>query len=151
MSTDIGSYVEIIVGVPATFDKAGYEALFAGSEEEIGGVVSVGETGTEDSMIPIPQLKTGFTQSAQGARQGMSVPILFKEILADAGQALVFAANGTGVEYSFRIVEPTAVDRVEYISGLVHSTVRNERSTESYPGFTTNVQLNYDPVRVAAP
>lgn len=149
MSTsDITTTLWIATGVPATFDKAGYEAM---TWTKVGGIVSVGAIGVTDNLIDVPDLETGFTKGVKGARVGTVIATAMREIKSDAGQAAFKAACAAFTEYSFKILEPTASDEVEYISGLPHDWTRNERSTTAYAGFTANLRSNYPSVVVAAP
>lgn len=153
MSTsDITSKLFIAPGVPATRNKAGYEAL---TWTQVKGIVSIGATGTTNSPIEVPDLETGFTLAVKGARAGNVVAVAMREVKADEGQADFKAAavEAASVEYSFKIAEPTAgaTDEVEYISGIVMNWTRNERSTTTYAGFTCSIRQNYDSLLVAAP
>lgn len=149
MSTsDITTKVYIATGIPATFDKAGYEAM---TWTQIKGIVSVGAIGVTDSIIDVPDLETGFTKGVKGARVGTVIPLAMREIKNDTGQQALEAACNAFVEYSFKILEPTASGEVEYISGLPHDWQRNERSTTAYAGFTANLRSNYPSVVTTAP
>lgn len=144
MSTsDITTKLYIASGIPATFDKAGYEAL---SWTQVKGIVSVGAIGVTDNIIDVPDLETGFTKGVKGARVGTVIPIAMREIKNDGGQDALKDACNAFVEYSFKILEPTASGEVEYISGLPHDWQRNERSTTAYAGFTANLRSNYPSV-----
>jgi len=149
MSTsDITSKLYIATGVPATFDKAGYEAM---TWVQVKGIVSVGTIGVTDAIIDVPDLETGFTKGVKGARTGTDTPVAMREIKADPGQVAFKAACAAFTEYSFKVLEPAASDEVEYISGLPKDWQRNERSTASYAGFTATIRANYPSVVVAAP
>lgn len=149
MSTsDITSTLFIATGVPATFDKAGYEAL---SWVQVKGIVSIGAIGVTDNIIDVPDLETGFTKGVKGARVGTVIPVAMREIKADAGQVAFEAACDAFTEYSFKIQEPSAANAVEYVSGLPHDWSRNERSTTVYAGFTANIRSNYPSVVTTPP
>ncbi len=84
MSTsDITSKLFIAPGVPATRNKAGYEAL---TWTQVKGIVSIGATGTTNSPIEVPDLETGFTLAVKGARAGNVVAVAMREVKADEGQ-----------------------------------------------------------------
>lgn len=152
MSTsDITTKVYIVAGVPATFDKSGYETLFTATPTQIKGVTSFGEIGVTDAMIDVPDLETGFTLAVKGARAGTDTAIGLREIKADAGQELAKTASAAFTEYSLMILEPTASGEVEYISGLPHDWKRNSRETSNHAGFTFSFRSNYASIVVAAP
>jgi len=149
MSTsDITTKLYIATGIPATFDKTGYEAM---TWAQVKGVVSIGAIGVTDNIIDVPDLETGFTKGVKGARAGDVIPVAMREIKTDAGQDAMKAACEAFVEYSFKIVEPTASGEVEYITGLPHDWKRNERSTTAYAGYTAAIKANYPSVVTTAP
>lgn len=149
MSTsDITSKLYIATGAPATFDKAGYEAL---AWTQVRGIVSIGAVGVTDNIIDVPDLETGFTKGVKGARAGDVIPVAMREIKSDAGQDALAAACLAFTEYSFKILEPTASAEVEYLTGLPHDWKRNERSTTAYAGFTAAIKANYPSVVATVP
>ncbi|MCF6371049.1 hypothetical protein [Rhizobium halophilum] len=154
MSTsDIGHTLHFIAGAPATFDEAGYEALFSGAAIKVGGIVSIGPVSGTNNIIDVPDLESGWNMGAKGAKTGSVTAVALREIKSDAGQAAVKAAAQEGEHniYSFKIVEPGASGEVEYITGIAYDWQRNERSTTSYAGFTFSIRANYDSVVADAP
>lgn len=154
MSTsDIGHKLYMKAGAPATFDKAGYEALFATGAVKIAGIQSIGPVGGTNALIDVPDLETGWIMGAKGAKTGSVTAVAIREIKADAGQVAIKAAAEEGEHnlYSFKIVEPNASGEVEYITGIACNWQRNERSTTSYAGFTFSIRANYDSVVADAP
>lgn len=150
MSTaDIGTTLHIATGVPATFDKAGYEAL---TWVKVGGIQSIGQIGETNATIEVPDLETGRTQIKKGAGTGTTIDITIREIAADAGQVALKAACATDerAEFSFKASEPDG-GPVEYWSGVAMSFTRTERSTTSYAGFTAQTVNNYGSVNATAP
>ena len=145
MSTsDITTTVAIATGIPATFDKAGYEAL---TWVQIKGIVSVGAIGVTDAITDVPNLETGFTKGVKGARVGDVISMPIAQVTGDPGQVAAEAAAAGFTEYSFRINEPGPL--TQYFSGLPMNWKRNERSTSSYAGYNLDVRLNYVPVTAA--
>ena len=154
MSTsDIGHQLYFKAGVPATFDEAGYEALFNTGAIKVNGVVSIGPVGGTNAIIDVPDLETGIIMGAKGAKTGSDTAISLREIKNDPGQAAVKPAAQEGPHnlYSFKIVEPGASGEVEYITGICYNWQRNERSTTSYSGFTFSIRANFDSVIAEAP
>ena len=154
MSTsDIGHTLFFKAGAPATFDEAGYEALFTTGAIKVNGIQSIGPVGGTNAIIDVPDLESGWIMGAKGAKTGSATAISMREIKGDAGQAAVKAAAKEGPHnlYSFKIVEPGASGEVEYITGICHDWQRNERSTTSYAGFTFSIRANFDSVIAEAP
>lgn len=139
MSTsDIGTLLAIATGLPATANEAGYEAL---TWVNVAGLQSVGQIGDAHAVINVPDLATGRSEKLKGEVTGAAVPVVLREVAADAGQAAVLAAcASTSGSYSWRISEPGTAE--QYISGPAHSWLRNERSVTSYAGFTFTIEQN---------
>lgn len=147
-NSDITTKVYLATGIPATFDKAGYEAM---TWLQVKGIVSVGAVGVTDAMTDVPDLESGFTKGVKGARVGDDVPFAMREIKADPGQAAFKTACAAFTEYSVKVVEPTASGEVEYFSGPPSNWKRNERSTTTYAGYTASVRMNYPSVVTTVP
>lgn len=143
----ISSVVKIATGVPATFDKAGYEAL---SWVTIEGMVEAPQFGSTHADINVPSL-AGRTKIRKGANTGVSTSLAFSRVDSDAGQAAVLAASlaATG-EYSLSVTDPDDVN-VEYCSGIVKDYLPNKPTTTSYVGASANFVPNYDSIEVATP
>lgn len=149
MSTsDITTKLYIASGVPATFDKAGYEAM---SWLQVKGIVSIGAIGVTDAMVEVPDLESGFTKGVKGARVGDEVPIAMREVKSDPGQDALKTACEAFVEYSFKVLEPAASGEVEYFSGPPSNWKRNDRSTTTYAGYTAAARMNYPSVVTTVP
>lgn len=141
----IGAKVSIATGLPTAFTEVAYEAL---TWVEIAGVLSHGELGDEHDMIGVPgDLATGRARDEKGEVKGKMIPLVCREITADAGQIALRAAGaamGSAGEYSFRFSDPgsgTAPER--YTSGYVSSLMDNEQDTKSYAGFKCDLGNNY--------
>jgi len=146
--SNIGRIVKIATGVPATFDKAGYEAL---AWVQIKGVTSIGAGGTTHAKIDIPDLETGFTKVVKGAESGTERSIPWRDVPSDAGQDAAEAASNTALgEFSIAVFSQDLAN-VEYASGVVTGYQTNEQSTDSYDGASVNFTQNYRSVNVTAP
>jgi hypothetical protein len=150
MTSYIGTRVYVAPGVPATFDKAGYEAL---TWTEVTGCVVAPVPGWETSMIDVPDLTTGITKADKGASAGRESEMSFRRVSGDTGQTNLrnYAAPSYVSEHSVKIVEPVGASPVVYMSGLSYNLADNPGDTESYMGFTVAFRQNYDSVRAAAP
>jgi len=144
----IASVVQIATGVPATFDKAGYEAL---TWVTIEGMVEAPSFGSTHADINIPSLATGRTKIFKGADTGVSSSLAWSYVAADAGQAAILAAAqaATG-EYSLSVTDPDDVN-VEYCSGIVKDYLPNKPTTTSFAGASVNFVPNYNSVVTTTP
>lgn len=150
MTSYIGTRVYVAPGVPATFTKAGYEALVW---VEATGAVVAPIPGWETSAIDVPDLTSGITKADKGASTGRVSEMAFRRVNADAGQEDIkeYAAPGYVSEVSVKLVEPTGTNTHVYMTGLMMNYLENEGTVESYQGFTASFRQNYESVRAAAP
>lgn len=145
----IGQIVEIVAGIPTTFDKAGYETLFAGADA-IAGVVEAPAFASSHTDIPIPNLGTGRTVTRKGANIGIASPLLFSTVDSDAGQAAVKAGCAARAEYSLSILNPGGT-AITYCSGILKDFTPNKPTTTSYDGATATFVPNYDELPTTPP
>lgn len=150
MTNYIGSVVSVSPGVPATFTKAGYEAL---TWTVVNGLQTAPIPGMETATIDVPDLTTGITKREKGASIGRETEMAFRDVNGDAGQAAVknYAAPDYGQEVSVRIVLPDGTNNHVYMTGIMYSYMMNEGTTESYRGFTVTFAQNYEEVITTAP
>ncbi len=150
MTSYIGTRVYFAAGVPATFNKAGYEAL---TWVEATGVVVAPIPGWETSAIDVPDLTSGITKADKGASTGRVSEMAFRRVAADAGQEDLkeYAQPSYVSEISVKVVEPTGTNNHVYMSGIAMNYLENEGTVESYQGFTCSFRQNYADVRAAAP
>ncbi len=150
MTNYIGSIVSVAPGVPATFNKAGYEAL---TWTVVAGLQVAPIPGMETDTIDVPDLTTGITKREKGASAGRETEMGFRDVPGDTGQTNVrtYAAPAYGSEVSVRVVLPNGTNTHIYMSGIMYSLMDNEGTVESYRGFTVTFSQNYDEVRATAP
>lgn len=139
--------LEIATGVPATFDKAGYEAL---TFVEVDGMIEAPTFASTHGDISIPLLK-GWTKIRKGPETGVSSSIVYSsEAGDDAGQLAVLAACRARGEYSLRWTPPDATS-VKYSSGILKDYQPNKPTQSSYEGATCNFVPNYVPIAATPP
>ena len=152
MPNYIGSIVSVAPGIPATFTKAGYEAL---TWTVVNGAGNAPGSGMETALIDVPDLASGLTKREKGASVGVETEMTFRDIGADAGQTLIrtYAAVTYGLEVSVRVVLPSGAgaNTHVYMSGIMYSLRPNDINTENFIGFKCMFTQNYPEVRAAAP
>lgn len=133
----IGSTLSLVSGTPATEDQAGYELL---TFVEVGKVVSVGEVRDSSEDINFNLLKSGRTTHVNGAKDMGEIEVVIEYDSADAGYALLVAANNGNTSHSFRIQDTDSNDR--YFYGLVANLGDPAREASAYKGklFTIRPQ-----------
>lgn len=150
MTNFIGSVVSVSPGVPASFNKAGYEAL---TWTVVNGLVSAPIPGMETATIEVPDLTTGITKREKGASIGRETEMAFRDVPSDTGQGNVktYAAPDYGQEVSVKVVLPDGTNNHIYMTGIMHSYMINEGTVESYRGFKVTFAQNYEEVITTAP
>jgi hypothetical protein len=150
MTSHIGKVVAVAAGVPATFNKAGYEAL---TWVNVANPIVAPIPGWETAAIDVPNLTTGITKADKGASSGRVSEMAFEELLTDAGQEDVreYASPSYVSEVSVRIIEPTGTNTHVYMSGIMMNLAENEATVETYKGFTVSFRQNYSHVRATPP
>lgn len=150
MTSHIGKTVWVAAGAPATFDKAGYEAL---TWLMVANPIVAPSPGWETALIDVPNLTTGITKGDKGASVGRVTEMAFEEVLADAGQIALrgYAAPSYVSEVSFKMVDPTGTNTHVYMTGIASNLADNEATTETYKGFTVSFRQNYNHLRTTAP
>jgi hypothetical protein len=150
MSNWITTQVWIAPGAPATFTKAGYEAL---TWTRLNGVEVAPTPGIETEMIEVRDLATGRIKVEKGASKGRETEVAVNEVEGDTGQANIktYASATYGTEISVRIVKPNGTNPYTYMTGLASSYMPNQIDTENNRGFTVNFQQNYDEIETTAP
>lgn len=129
-----------ISATPATTkDIAGYTAL---TWDKLGGLVTIGQIGFNHETIAAPDLESGITATLKGARQGTAGQVAYRRLADDAGQEAVVAANEAETEVSIQIVNPDGTTAT-FWTGIIHSHIDNEASTNSYEGATFSFVPNY--------
>lgn len=150
MTSYIGTRVYVAAGIPATFDKAGYEAL---TWVEVLGLQVAPIPGWETAAIDVPDLTTGITKADKGASTGRVSEMAFRRVAADPGQEDLkeYALPSYVSEISVKVVEPVGSNNHVYMSGIAMNYLENEGTNESYQGFTASFRQNYQDIRTTAP
>jgi hypothetical protein len=141
---EIGLRTLIAVGRPATLDQAGVDAL---TFIDWGGVVSIPERGDEVEDITEPTLLDGRTEHFPGLQDGGALPIPFKYIEGDPGQAVIIPARASNATYTVQEIDIDGV--ATYYYGRIGSVKRRESSTSTNKGYIATFMVNSDRVELA--
>ena len=106
ITTGSGSEIYICEDLPATYDKAGYNALiWTKIEKTMGGL----EYGKEFEMVDFVGLGDRQIVQLKGNYRCGSANLQFASLPADAGQVLVLEASESDNNYSFKVVRTDGV------------------------------------------
>ena len=145
----IGKTIYVAEAIPATNDKAGFEAL---TWVKIEGAQTLFQLGVSNANIDVNDLQTGFTKGIKGATSGSDSTATFRDVPADAGQEDIrdlANAPGTLGAGSVKMVKgtgtnqaPVTGDPVQYAQGYFHSYMENQGDDSSHEGFSVNFKQN---------
>jgi len=154
----IGKSIYYSTTLPATNDKAGFEAL---TWVELEFPETLPQFGVTNNNIDIPDLKTGFTKGTKGSASGVDSQGSFRidgselatgqaafKTLCDGASGACAIKIGTGSGSAAALV---ATDPVEYAQGYVHSYQENQATDSSYEGAVYNFKQNDLTVKDAEP
>lgn len=143
----IGKSVYISAALPATNNKAGFEAL---TWTLVSGVQQLPQLGFQHATIDIDDLVTGITTGAKGMGSGVDTSMAFRAVASDTGQALAqtTADSATGL-CSIKVLTGSGVggiaatgDPVQYAQGFLHSYAENQGDGTTFEGFTVGFRQN---------
>lgn len=103
--TTAGSSIAVTASAPATFDAAGYAALFDASPAPatIGEVADLGEFGREYVEVTWNPIDTRATKKAKGSYNEGTIALNIGLDNDNAGQALLYTASTDDADYYFAI------------------------------------------------
>ena len=146
---NIGKSIYFSATLPATNNKAGFEAL---TWLELEYPQTLPQFGVTNANIDVPDLKTGFTSGIKGSASGVDSQgscrinssalatnqATFKALCDSAGGACAIKiGTGTGAANALQ-----AGDQVEYAQGYVHSYQENQATDSTHEGFVYNFKQN---------
>lgn len=155
-NTNAGSKLFICATAqPDNLTKTEFEGL---TWVEVGGVGSVGETGSSTNILTYPTWSDDVVQKAKGMTDAGSPEIEVARDPDDAGQILLRTAAGTNLNYAFKIegtdlpdANPASKPTIRYNRGLVtgprEPNGRNEDfDLEIFALALQQKQIKVDPV-----
>jgi hypothetical protein len=90
IAASVGTCVSVAATVPATFDKAGYEAL---TYTQLGELESIGDITVVHAAVTFQNMCTGRTSTLKGAEEPLEVSLTVGLDRSDAGQVIMTAAR----------------------------------------------------------
>ena len=144
--TSTGVKLHVAVGLPATFDAAGYQAM---TWVEVGEVVDLPEYGPNVQVVESNPLATGVTEKFPGFINYGSLALGLELDANDLGQIALEAAlpeGGVKKPHSFHIEYSASFS--EYYAGSVFSNTRTPGSANSMVGSTVATEIDTKITRV---
>jgi hypothetical protein len=150
MAVDIslGTTIGVVVGEPATYNEAGFDALvFA----EVGEVTSIGEYGGSAQINTNIPLKTGVVNKRAGSYDYGDAAMTITRDSGDSGQTALkdgFDGTNKGDVHSFEVTFPDGSK--QYFTGVISSFTTNISDANSWIQASCNIAITNQVIDVAA-
>ena len=143
--TTAGSSLLVCPIVPATYDRAGFQAL---DFTEVGEITDFGEFGREYSQVTHSPVKNRRTVKRQGSFNEGSITLPMARDASDAGQKLLDAAVLTDDSYSYciRLQDGTRF----FFTAQCMSFKTTLGGVDSITGKTAQLEIDKDILEVAS-
>lgn len=146
VKTSTGTLLSVVQGVPATFDKAGYEAL---DYVDVGEVTDIPEYGPVFQVVTHEPLATGITQKHKGFVDYGSITYGLGQDTEDAGQKILLdSALIKNINESYSVCITISDGTKDYFTGKIFSYTTNPGSANSIIGSSAQFEINTAIVRV---
>lgn len=148
--TSAGTKIYIGDALPATYDKAGFEAL---TWTEIGEVTDLGEFGREYNLVTHNPVGDRRTVKRKGSFNDGSTTIqyAFDRSTGEEGQAALRTAVDDDTSQSIKIELPDAEETHIYFSAQVMSAPINVGSVDQILAQSTTLEIDNDVLFEDAP
>lgn len=146
VKTSTGTLLSVVQGVPATFDKAGYEAL---DYVDVGEVTDIPGYGPNFQVVTHEPLATGITQKHKGFVDYGSMTYGLGQDTEDAGQKILSDASLlANINESYSVCIALSDGVKDYFTGKIFSYTTNPGSANSIVGSSAQFEINTEIVRV---
>lgn len=144
--TSAGTEIYIGASMPATYDKAGFEAVVW---TKIGEVTDLGEFGREYSVVTHNPLGDRRTIKRKGSYNEGAVSMSMGKDVSDVGQVALSTALDSDDSYPFKVVLQDTTHL--YFSGQVISFTTNVGSVDQITGVSCSIEIDNDILEEVAP
>lgn len=140
--TNAGTTLRISASAPATFDEAGYEAIFGASPPPplVGEIIDHGASGAVTALITHEPCDSENVQKLKGNTNWGSITLQMGLDNEDAGQVLMKTARASRLPHSFEITYQNG-DK-EYFQALVMSFEKTRSTVNTRISAQTVLEIN---------
>jgi|TARA_R110000772_G_scaffold43692_4_gene100706 hypothetical protein len=139
IKSGIGATIGIVLGVPATFDEAGYTAL---TYAEVGEAISIGAFGGTAEVLTQTPIKSGIIRKVIGSINYGSSAIQFG-LFTDAGQTALNDGFDGANKGKMHSVEVSYFDGTKrYYTAIITSYEYQEISSSSFVNGASTLEVN---------
>lgn len=148
--TSAGTKLYVSATAPATYNKAGFEAL---SWTEVGEITDLGDFGKQYNTVTFAPINSRKTFKRKGSYNEGAISIQAARVGGDAGQTILLAGLDSDDSYSFKIAHnniATTSGTVQYFGGQIMSyTTSGISGPDSIVMANINVEIDGSIVEVA--
>lgn len=147
VQTSTGMKYYVSAALPATEDKAGYDAL---TWTEVGEIVSIGEYGGTQEQVNHTPLATGLVEKYKGATDNGNITLEMGRDATDAGQALLLAGSNGAAKYtvhSHKVEYPQG--EIDAFQGLIFGYNKNPGAINSIVSANSSVGINTEVIDIS--
>jgi len=140
VKTNIGVTVGVALGVPASYNEAGYSAM---TFEPCGSITNLGEIGGSAAVSSYDPMDSGIMQKLPGVVDYGSTTFEMAHDDDDAGQqdlADGFDGPNKGLEHSFALTDSTGA--VVWFSSRIFSRTKNYGATGDVIQSSVDIEIN---------
>ena len=142
-----GATLAVSAVLPATFDSAGFAASSM-VYTPVGDVEDFGDHGLTRTITKFTPVDTATVVKRPGSKDYGQMNLKIGNVPSDAGQAILRAAVETNNPYAFKMTYPSG--EIHYLSALVMSFVNVDGTVDNIQRVTVALDLDKQPVIVAA-
>lgn len=136
VETTAGTTIAICLAAPATFNKAGYDAL---TWTNIGEVTDLGNFGRVYALVTHQPIATRGTKKIKGSFNEGTINLVYGLDEDDAGQTLVLTAVDDDGPASIRII--TQSGKIRYFQALVMSAPESRGTVDNVVSVNAQLEL----------
>ena len=140
VTTSLGTVFSAVLGSPATYDSAGFDAL---SYTDVAEVADIGEFGGEGEILTHTPISTGIVNKLIGSIDYGTIALQMGRFIGDAGQTVLkdgFDGANKGATHSFKVEYIDGA--IDYFTGIVTSFGSVVGSASSVRNASSNIALN---------
>ena len=143
VQSSLGTVLSVKLGVPTTYDTAGFDTFFTTGGLEVGEIADLGEFGGESEIITHTPVKTGIVNKIIGPTDYGTISAQMARVWGDDGQdALKSGFDGTnrGLVHGFKVAYVDGA--IEYFTGKITSFTSNVGSASAVRNAGVSVAID---------
>jgi hypothetical protein len=138
--TSAGTKLHVSTAAPATYDKAGFIAVVAGSWKEVGEITDLGSFGKKYNLVSHNPLGDRKTIKRRGSYNNGTLSLKYAAVPTDEGQVILDAAGDASLYFKVT----TQSGSKYYFSGQVMGTTLEIGSVDQIMAGSCDIEIDDD-------